>query len=168
MQSFSQMVKVYGRSGASEIFDLLNTRAFFASPSHEMAQLVSKELGEEDVEDTRENYSYGANSIRDGISLGKTRITRPIVTYPEVMGLDPLTCYLRLPGHLPITKLTMQYQKRSEVATAFTPRKVEFNDTYFKPESTSDTDETSSDGRLEIQAENVTKKQKLEIESILD
>ncbi|HAU2100667.1 TPA: type IV secretion system DNA-binding domain-containing protein, partial [Legionella pneumophila] len=69
MQSFSQLEKVYGRSGAAEIFDLLNTRAFFASPSHEMAQLVSKELGDEEIDDTRENYSYGANSIRDGISL---------------------------------------------------------------------------------------------------
>lgn len=122
MQSFSQLEKVYGRSGAAEIFDLLNTRAFFASPSHEMAQLVSKELGDEEIDDTRENYSYGANSIRDGISLGKNRITRPLVTYPEIMGLDPLTCYLRLPGQYPITKLELHYQKRSAKASGFLPR----------------------------------------------
>ncbi|HHT9169557.1 TPA: type IV conjugative transfer system coupling protein TraD, partial [Legionella pneumophila] len=122
MQSFSQLEKVYGRSGAAEIFDLLNTRAFFASPSHEMAQLVSKELGDEEIDDTRENYSYGANSIRDGISLGKNRITRPLVTYPEIMGLDPLTCYLRLPGQYPITKLELLYQKRSAKASGFLPR----------------------------------------------
>ncbi|MBA2650234.1 MAG: type IV conjugative transfer system coupling protein TraD [Legionella sp.] len=122
MQSFSQLVKVYGRSGAAEIFDLLNTRAFFASPSHEMAQLVSKELGDEEIDDTRENYSYGANSIRDGISLGKNRITRPLVTYPEIMGLDSLTCYLRLPGQFPITKLELQYQKRTALAEGFIPR----------------------------------------------
>lgn len=124
MQSFSQLEKVYGRSGAAEIFDLLNTRAFFASPSHEMAQLVSKELGDEEIDDTRENYSYGANSIRDGISLGKNRITRPLVTYPEIMGLDPLTCYLRLPGQYPITKLELHYQKRSAKAAGFLPRAI--------------------------------------------
>ncbi|HHT9169584.1 TPA: type IV conjugative transfer system coupling protein TraD, partial [Legionella pneumophila] len=124
MQSFSQLEKVYGRSGAAEIFDLLNTRAFFASPSHEMAQLVSKELGDEEIDDTRENYSYGANSIRDGISLGKNRITRPLVTYPEIMGLDPLTCYLRLPGQYPITKLELHYQKRSIKAAGFLPRAI--------------------------------------------
>ncbi len=121
MQSFSQLVKVYGRSGAAEIFDLLNTRAFFASPSHEMAQLVSKELGEEEVDDARENYSYGANSIRDGISLGKNRVTRPIVTYPEIMGLQALECFLRLPGH-PITKLTLKHQKRVAIADGFIAR----------------------------------------------
>jgi type IV conjugative transfer system coupling protein TraD len=122
MQSFSQLEKVYGRSGAAEIFDLLNTRAFFASPSHQMAQLVSKELGDEEIDDTRENYSYGANSIRDGISLGKNRITRPLVTYPEIMGLDPLSCYLRLPGQFPITKLELHYEKRPVIAPGFIPR----------------------------------------------
>ena len=122
MQSFSQLVKVYGRSGASEIFDLLNTRAFFASPSHEMAQLVSRELGDEDIDDSRESYSYGANSIRDGISLGKNRITRPIVTYPEIMGLEPLECYLRLPGNYPVTKLKLTHQSRANAALGFVER----------------------------------------------
>lgn len=122
MQSFSQLVKVYGRSGASEIFDLLNTRAFFASPSHEMAQLVSRELGEEEIDDTRENYSYGANSIRDGISLGKNRITRQIVTYPEIMSLDPLTCYLRLPGQFPMTRLKLVHQQRGVAVPGFIQR----------------------------------------------
>jgi type IV secretory pathway TraG/TraD family ATPase VirD4 len=87
-----------------------------------MAQLVSKELGDEEIDDTRENYSYGANSIRDGISLGKNRITRPLVTYPEIMGLDPLTCYLRLPGQYPITKLELHYQKRTAKASGFISR----------------------------------------------
>ena len=124
MQSFAQLEKVYGRSGASEIFDLLNTRAFFASPSSTMAQLVSKELGEEEIDDTRENYSYGANSIRDGISLGKNRISRPIVTYPEVMNLDSLQCYLRLPGNYPITRLTLNHQKRHSLAAGFIERRI--------------------------------------------
>ncbi|WP_058532909.1 type IV conjugative transfer system coupling protein TraD [Legionella saoudiensis] len=124
MQSYSQLEKVYGRSGASEIFDLLNTRAFFASPSSQMAQLVSKELGEEEIDDTRENYSYGANSIRDGISLGKNRITRPLVTYPEIMNLAPLSCYLRLPGEFPITKLELKLQKRKAKSEGFIPREL--------------------------------------------
>jgi type IV conjugative transfer system coupling protein TraD len=124
MQSFAQLEKVYGRSSAAEIFDLLNTRAFFASPSSQMAQLVSKELGDEEIDDSRENYSYGANSIRDGISLGKNRVTRPIVTYPEIMSLDSLACYLRLPGHFPITQLKLKYQKRKVLSQGFVVREL--------------------------------------------
>ena len=32
MQSFAQLQKVYGNASASELFDLLNTRSFFALP----------------------------------------------------------------------------------------------------------------------------------------
>ena len=116
MQSFSQLEKVYGRGGSREIFDLLNSRFFFRSPSSEMAQLVSRELGQEEVEDTRENYSYGANTIRDGISLGRNRLTRPLVTYPEVMDLKDMRCYVRLPGNYPITQLTLRLELRDKMA----------------------------------------------------
>jgi len=112
MQSFSQLEKVYGRSGAQEIFDLLNTRFFFRSPSADMARLVSRELGEEELDESKENYSYGANSVRDGISLGNQRATRAIVTYPEVLELANLKCFVRLPGQYPVTRLDLQYQKR--------------------------------------------------------
>lgn len=108
MQSFSQLTKVYGQSGAKEIFDLLNTRFFFRASSSDMAKLVSNELGEEEIDETRENYSYGANSIRDGISLSNQRITRPIISYTEVMDLKNLECFLRLPGSYPIVKLKIK------------------------------------------------------------
>jgi type IV conjugative transfer system coupling protein TraD len=157
MQSFSQLEKVYGRSGAAEIFDLLNTRAFFASPSHEMAQLVSKELLNEEIDDTRENYSYGANSIRDGISLGKNRITRPLVTYPEIMGLNPLTCYLRLPGHYPITKLELLYKKRPVKAEGFLPRTLPTPSKDVPVKNKSVVHE-SADARFEISAPTKTKR----------
>jgi type IV secretory pathway TraG/TraD family ATPase VirD4 len=112
MQSFSQLEKVYGRSGAQEVFDLLNTRFFFRSPSSDMARLVSRELGEEELDESKENYSYGANSVRDGISLGNQRATRAIVSYPEVLELPNLKCFVRLPGQYPVTRLDLIYESR--------------------------------------------------------
>lgn len=122
MQSFSQLDKVYGRCGAAELFDLLNTRFFFRSPSSDMARLVSSELGEEDLDESRENYSYGANSVRDGISLGTQRIARPIVSYPEILELPNLACYVRLPGEYPVTRLDLQHCQRDHVADPLTQR----------------------------------------------
>lgn len=126
MQSHAQLAKVYGRSGASEIFDLLNTRYFFRSPSSEMAKLVEREIGHEEIEEARENYSYGANSIRDGISLGRNRVTRPIVFYPEVMELPDLKCFVRFPGQLPVSKLNLNYKARPKIAEHFLPRDLAF------------------------------------------
>lgn len=124
MQSFSQLEKVYGRSGAQEIFDLLNTRFFFRSPSADMARLVSRELGEEELDESKENYSYGANSVRDGISLGNHRVTRALVTYPEILELANLKCFVRIPGRYPVTRLDLQYQKRPLLAQSLIKRGI--------------------------------------------
>lgn len=124
MQSFAQLTKVYGQSGARELFDLLNTRFFFRSPSSDMARLVAQELGEEEIEESRENYSYGANSIRDGISLGSQRVTRPIVSYPEILELQDLACFLRLPGPYPVTKLQVQLGQCDLKTLGFIERNV--------------------------------------------
>ncbi|HHI9467505.1 TPA: type IV conjugative transfer system coupling protein TraD [Legionella anisa] len=122
MQSFAQLTKVYGQSGARELFDLLNTRFFFRSPSSDMARLVAQELGEEEIEESRENYSYGANSIRDGISLGTQRVTRPIVAYPEILELKDLHCFIRLPGPYPVTQLSLELKEHPIQSSGFIER----------------------------------------------
>lgn len=119
MQSFSQLQKIYGRSCATEMFDLLNTRFFFRSPSADMAALVSRECGQEDIEQSHESYSYGASQVRDGISIGTQRLTRPLVSPAEVMELPDLTAYLRVPAPVPITKVVMRYQARQKIAQGF-------------------------------------------------
>lgn len=144
MQSFSQLTKVYGQAGAKEIFDLLNTRFFFRSPSSDMARLVASELGEEEIEESRENYSYGANSIRDGISLGAQRVTRPIVSYPQIMELQDLHCFVRLPGHYPITQLTLDLGFRTTKTNGFIERSMPTNFNYSQL--------TSFDDNLESEA----------------
>ncbi|HHT9922927.1 TPA: type IV conjugative transfer system coupling protein TraD [Legionella pneumophila] len=147
MQSFSQLTKVYGQSGGSkELFDLLNTRFFFRSPSADMARLVASELGEEEIEESRENYSYGANSIRDGISLGSQRVTRPVVSYPQILELEDLRCFVRLPGSYPITQLTLELKNRPNYLKGFVERQFVIDEMLQKvfKESENIEDEASS------------------------
>ncbi len=109
VQSYAQLRKVYGDHAGKEIFDLLNTRLFFRAPSYAMAKLASEELGEQEIDSSREQYSYGANAIRDGISLGHQTITRSVVTASEIMQLNDLQCWLRTPGDYPIVRLTVHF-----------------------------------------------------------
>ena len=127
MQSYSQLETVYGRNAARSIFDLLNTRFFFRSPSADMAKLVSTELGTQEVEDLKENYSYGANTIRDGISIGHQTVTRPIVTYPEIMKMKDMHCYLRLPDQYPVVSLTVKAKGRDAGVAGFRQRKMKYD-----------------------------------------
>jgi type IV conjugative transfer system coupling protein TraD len=119
MQSYAQLEKVYGKSAGREIFDLMNTAFFFRSPSPDMAELVSRALGSQEIEDMRENYSYGANAIRDGISIGTQRMINQIVSPAEIMELEEMKCYLRLAAPYPITLLELVLNKRSKLAESF-------------------------------------------------
>lgn len=107
IQSFAQLKKVYGQNAAQEMFDLLNTRLFFRAPSNDMAKISSQDLGEQEIDISKEQYSYGANDIRDGVSLGHQTITRPVVTASEIMQLEDLQCWLRTPGNYPVTRVDL-------------------------------------------------------------
>lgn len=124
MQSYSQLKGTYGQSGASTIFDLLNTRFFFRSPSHEMAKMVSDQIGQEEVEQTSESYSYGSNTIRDGISISTQTTDRHLVKPDEVMGLPDLQAYLRVPEKVPVTKVKIRYKFRKKASESFIPREI--------------------------------------------
>lgn len=129
IQSFAQLKKIYGTNAALEMFDLLNTRFFFRSPSNEMAKISSQDLGEQEMDISKENYSYGAHAMRDGISLGHQTITRPAVTPSEIMQLDDLQCWLRSPGDFPITKLDLKFDKMRSICPPFIRREYASSET---------------------------------------
>ena len=122
MQSYAQLLKNYGRHTADEIFDLLNTRFFFRSPSEQMARVTSADLGEQEFEETSEQYSYGAAQVRDGVSLGRKRTKRPAVSSTEIMQLDDLEFWLRSSGKFPIIKHKMKYDEMNDINAPFVPR----------------------------------------------
>ncbi|HIF9266847.1 TPA: type IV conjugative transfer system coupling protein TraD [Photobacterium damselae] len=128
-QSFAQFVKIYGRDAAEEMYDLLNTRFYFRNPSAPQAEKSSKDLGEQEIEISKEQYSYGANSVRDGISLGHQTITRPAVMTSEIMALDDLQCWYRTFGGYPITRINFKFDDMPSVALPFIKRVYDSSDT---------------------------------------
>ncbi len=124
IQSYAQLETTYGRNAARVIFDLLNTRYFFRAPSKDMATIASDDLGEQEIDISRENISYGANALRDGVSLGHQNKTRPVVSPAEIQGLDDLECYLRTPNSMLITKLQLKYDRMSNIQPSFLKRNI--------------------------------------------
>jgi type IV conjugative transfer system coupling protein TraD len=122
LQSYAQLTKTYGKNAAEVIHDLLNTRFYFRSPSNAMAEISSKDLGEQEIELSKENISYGANELRDGVSLGHETRTQRIVIPSELQALDDLECYLRVPGSSYITKLDLIYDQMRNIAEPFIKR----------------------------------------------
>lgn len=110
LQNIHQLEEIYGHSGAFSLLDQFNTRLFFKVGDAKTAEYASKNLGEKQISETKEHLSYGADSLRDGVNINSSKYMEPLVIYTEVMQLEPRSCYLKLDGPYPITKLTMKVQ----------------------------------------------------------
>lgn len=125
MQSIAQLRKIYGQNAAEEISTLCNTRIFFREPSAESALWVSKELGQSEIEEMKEGISYSESAMRSGISLARHRLHKELVNVSEIMRLDNLEAYIRLPGKCPITKIKLEYKQRAIKNEPFIARKID-------------------------------------------
>ena len=78
LQNIAQLAKLYGQDGAREISSLINTRAMFRQPDPTMAKWSAENFGETIKHEVQEGTSYGANTIRDGVSISyvETRILK--------------------------------------------------------------------------------------------
>ncbi|SPW34546.1 DNA transport protein TraD [Edwardsiella tarda] len=124
-QSYAQLEDIYGVKGAATLFDVLNTRAFFRSPSKQIAEFAAGEIGEKEIQKASEQYSYGADPVRDGVSVGKDMERVTLVSYSDIQTLPDLTCFVTLPGPYPAIKLALKYQPRPRIAQEFIPRVID-------------------------------------------
>ncbi|MDE0703418.1 MAG: type IV secretion system DNA-binding domain-containing protein [Rhodospirillaceae bacterium] len=122
VQVISALRDLYGRNGAETISGLCGTRAVLAAPDRDTAQWSADSLGRTEVEEVTEGFSYGANTIRDGVSLTPRRELRTLALASEIMRLENLTGYLRFPGPFPAATVRLDYTDRPAQAKRFVPR----------------------------------------------
>ena len=122
VQVISALRDLYGRNGAETVSGLCGTRVVLASPDRDTAQWSADSLGRSEVEEVAEGFSYGANTIRDGVSLTPKRELRALALASEIMRLENLSGYLRFPGPLPVATIRLDYVDRAKAAERFVPR----------------------------------------------
>ena len=123
VQVASALRDLYGRNGAETISGLCGTRVVLAAPDRDTAQWSADSLGRSEVEEVTEGYSYGANTIRDGVSLTPRRELRALALPSEIMRLPNLEGYLKFPGPFPVASIRLKYVARPAAAERFVPRK---------------------------------------------
>ena len=125
VQVISALRDLYGRNGAETISGLCGTRVVLAAPDRDTAQWSADCLGRSEVEGMNEGLSYGANTIRDGVSLTPKRELRALALASEIMRLQNLNGYLRFPGPLPVARIRLEYSNRPRTAERFVPFKLQ-------------------------------------------
>ncbi len=122
VQVISALRDLYGRNGAETISGLCGTRAVLAAPDRDTAQWSAESLGRSEVEEVTEAFSYGANTVRDGVSLTPRRELRALALASEIMRLENLHGYLRFPGPFPVASVELRYAERPKAAERFVAR----------------------------------------------
>ena len=122
VQVASALRDLYGRNGAETISGLCGTRVVLAAPDRDTAQWSADSLGRSEIEEVSEGYSYGANTIRDGVSLTPRRELRALALPSEIMRLENLHGYLKFPGPHPVASIKLKYVARPGAAERFVPR----------------------------------------------
>ena len=125
VQVASALRDLYGRNGAETVSGLCGTRVVLAAPDRDTAQWSADSLGRSEIEEVAEGFSYGANTIRDGVSLTPRRELRALALPSEIMRLANLEGYLKFPGPFPVASIRLKYVARPKAAERFVPRKDE-------------------------------------------
>ena len=135
VQVASALRDLYGRNGAETISGLCGTRVVLAAPDRDTAQWSADSLGRSEVEEVAEGYSYGANTIRDGVSLTPRRELRALALPSEIMRLPNLEGYLKFPGPFPVASIRLKYVARGAAAERFVAREGDGQDAGGDPDA---------------------------------
>jgi type IV secretory pathway TraG/TraD family ATPase VirD4 len=118
-QSYAQLSGIYSRTGTEALTGLCSTWVLYRANEPATAEWSSKALGTVENMEAHEGLSYGANEIRDGMTLSMTRNLRALVLPTQLLNLPDREGYLRLPGDWPIGRFTIPIKPRKPVAEAF-------------------------------------------------
>lgn len=119
IQNIAQLTTIYGHHTAKTLLDNFATKIFFKSTDPDTAHWISRVLGSSEEEETNENLSYGANTMRDGINLSHNRRKNSLVMEDEIMNLKDLEAYIKLPESFPITKMKTKLEQPESITPAF-------------------------------------------------
>ena len=117
----AQLRERYGKDGAEALTGACATWVCLRQNDPETAKWMAESFGQVEVSETHQGLTYGANEVRDGVSLSKVRKLRPLLLDSEISNLDNLEGYIRIPGRLPVAHFRQEWRPTPTVAPAFVP-----------------------------------------------
>ncbi|MGM9451935.1 type IV conjugative transfer system coupling protein TraD [Legionella bozemanae] len=121
----SQLRTIYGNDGAASLSNLCSTRLFLRLPEHTDAEHASRNIGTYEVEEVNESISYGANTMRDGISVSRQIKEKQLVLPTQIQVVNDLQGYLRVKGEFPAAKIKLDYVDYPLIHEEFIAREID-------------------------------------------
>lgn len=122
LQNLAQIDHIYGNDMAKVLAGNFQTKFILRVEDESTAKRYADQLGKEEILESTEGNSFGAEADRDGVNLGNRCTERHIVMPTEIMRLPDLVGYLKLPGDFPIAQVRIEPKGRPTIAQDFIPR----------------------------------------------
>jgi len=125
IQERAQLIEIYGKEGADTITSNCGTKLLLKAGEVATARWSSSLIGSKEIMSYRENISYGAHEIRDGVNLNQTLTNKEAVLESEFLSMCDLSGYIILPGNFPTAQIKIKHKSYPVRNLRFMPSMME-------------------------------------------
>jgi type IV conjugative transfer system coupling protein TraD len=123
LHSFDKLVQVYGQENARNLSSLARTKLILAAADLDTAEQGSRYIGNREIRQMDEGYSYGYNNTRDASTLTPRKQIEPLVIPDDIMNLPSLHGFVKFPDGFPAARISLEWEHYPTVAEGFILRK---------------------------------------------
>ncbi len=119
IHSFDKLVETYGEQGAVSLTGLARTKLILATADYRSAERCAEFIGNREVRQMDEAYSYGYNNTRDASTLTPRKMIEPLVIPDDITNLPSMHGFIKFPDGFPAARIKLQWQDYPQVAEGF-------------------------------------------------
>jgi type IV conjugative transfer system coupling protein TraD len=122
IHSFEKLVEVYGEQGARNLASLARSKLILATADLDTAEQCARYIGNREVRQMDEAYSYGYNNTRDASTLTPRKQVEPLVIADDITNLPSMHGFVKFPDGFPAARILLEWKDYPQIAQGFVLR----------------------------------------------
>jgi type IV conjugative transfer system coupling protein TraD len=123
LHSFDKLIQVYGEENARNLSSLARTKLILAAADLDTAEQCARYIGNREIRQMDEGYSYGYNNTRDASTLTPRKQVEPLVIPDDITNLPAMHGFVKFPDGFPAARIRLEWENYPKVAEGFVVRK---------------------------------------------
>lgn len=123
LHSFDKLIQVYGEENARNLSSLARTKLILAAADLDTAEQCARYIGNREIRQMDEGYSYGYNNTRDASTLTPRKQVEPLVIPDDITNLPSMHGFVKFPDGFPAARIRLEWENYPKVAEGFVVRK---------------------------------------------
>lgn len=119
LHSFDKLAETYGEEGAVNLSSLARTKLILATADKNTAEKCADFIGNREVRQMDEAYSYGYNNTRDASTLTPRKEVQPLVIPDDIQNLPSMHGFIKFPDGFPAARIELKWKDYPDIAEGF-------------------------------------------------